>query len=177
MVGGDYFALLGIPRVFAIDEAVLDANYRERSKEVHPDRHVQADAGTRAAAVGDTMDLNKAYKALRKPGTRAEHLLGLYGVQIESNESLDASFLAEILELREELDAAIAAKNAEKLEQLEESMLDRRDALISRVASSFAAVEETPANVAPLDEIKRALIELRYVVRYLEQFDDLEEAA
>ena len=47
-------------------------------------------------------------------------------------------------------------------------MLDRRDAALERIATLFAEVEGGGESGSRLAEIKRELIVLRYVDRYLE---------
>ena len=106
MMQSDYFLLLGLERRFAIDRAELERRYLERSREVHPDRQVGRPANERAAAAGEAMQLNLAYRALKRELPRAEHLLQLAGVRIGDNEPVKQDLLTEMLELREELAAA-----------------------------------------------------------------------
>lgn len=47
--------------------------------------------------------VNKAYNCLLTPLKRAEHLLKLYGNHINENQSVDANFLIEMMELNEEV--------------------------------------------------------------------------
>lgn len=173
----NYFALLGLPLRYAVDPEELERRYLERSRQVHPDRFVGAEAGERVKALGASMELNEAVKALRDPVRRAEHLLLLFGVAIGTNEQLDPTFLMEILEAREELAEAQTRGDQAEVMRLEEEMQQRRDASIEAVAERFAAVEsgETGAGRdALLAQIKRELILLRYVDRYLEAAVDEE---
>jgi len=172
--GKDFFEMLGVERRFDLDTDVLEKNYRERSKEVHPDRHVGKEASERVAALQDSMDLNRAVKTLGKPVPRAEYLLSLMGVTIGEHERLDPSTTMAILEAREELAIALAAGDEDKLEELEEAMLDRRDRGVARIGELFAALG-APPSPAELESIKRELILMRYVNRYLEQFDDIDD--
>ena len=163
-----YFELLGLPERYALDPAVLERAYLERSREVHPDRFASAPSGERLAAVQRSVELNDAYQTLRKPVRRATYLLARHGVTIGDNERIaDAGFLMQILELREELAEARAAGRTEEVSRLEAAMKGHHRALIGALAERFAAVEAGDAGA--LAAIKQTLIELRYVDRYLEE--------
>lgn len=171
----DYFSLLGLPAIYAIDKDELESRYLERSREVHPDRFVGAGARQRVEALGQTMELNEAYKILRDDARRAEHLLARHGIAIGGNEQLDPTFLMDVLEAREELAEAQADGDQAAIARLEDSMLDRRDAILEAVAGLWERVEAgEPDETGTLGEIKRQLILLRYVARYLEAADGLD---
>ena len=157
----DLFALFGLPASFELDRGSLERAYLERARDAHPDRFAAAPAAERAAAVGRAMELNQAYKTLRDPVRRAEYLLGRAGVTIGGNEQIDAGFLAEVLDLREELAEARAAGRTADVARLEGAMKARRKALIAVLGPALAG--------GALDDAKRALIELRYVARYLDE--------
>jgi molecular chaperone HscB len=157
-----YFQLLGLPETFDLEPAVIERSYLERSKESHPDRFASAPAGERLAAVQRSIELNDAYKTLRRPVARAEYLLRRHGLTIGDNERIeDADFLMKILSLREELADARSEGRTEEVARLEGSMKGHHRALVASLAQLFAADR--------LREVKQALIELRYVDRYLEE--------
>ncbi len=168
----NFFRELGVKPTFALDLEELEQHYLERSKERHPDRFVNAAASERVAALSSSMTLNEAYKVLKSARKRAEHLLNLHGVTIDGvGDKLDPAFLLEILEAREELAEAQVAGDFASVARLEEAMLDRRDASLATIASRWATVEasgEGSKRASELLEIKRELIVLRYVDRYLE---------
>lgn len=166
----DYFALFRLPERYAIDRDQLERRYLDRSREVHPDRFVGADAGQRVKALSATMQLNEAYKILGDDIRRAEYLLACRGLTIGGNEQLDPAFLMDVLEAREDLAAAQARGDHKQIIQLEDAMLDRKDAALSRVGALWAEYEAGEAAVLP--EIKTQLILLRYVARYLEAASD-----
>jgi molecular chaperone HscB len=171
----DYFSLLGLPAIYDVDKDELESRYLARSREVHPDRFVGADARARVEALGATMELNEAYKILRDDARRAEHLLARHGLTIGGNEQLDPGFLMEVLEAREELAEAQAAGDQAAIARLEDAMLDRRDAALAEIARLWEVVEAGPDSMSdeaqPLEAIRRELIVLRYVARYLEATD------
>jgi molecular chaperone HscB len=152
----DEFAALGVARRFELDDAELDARYRELSRKLHPDRFARADARQRMWSMQATTTLNQAYKRLKAPLARAEALLALGGLTIGENEQVEGPLLFEIMELRERLEeqrdvAAVQATAREK-----------RDAALAEVARGFAAAAPN------LPAIKAALIAIRYYDRLLE---------
>lgn len=68
----DFFALLGLPRSAALDEAVLQAAWHEKSRVAHPDQP----GGSAALAA----EVNAAYETLSAPEKRLKHLLELHAV-------------------------------------------------------------------------------------------------
>ncbi len=167
----DHFAVLGVNRSYALDIDELETRYLERSKKVHPDRFVNAEASQRVAALSSSMQLNESYKLLRSAAKRAEHLLALHGASIDGNEKLDPTFLMAILEAREELSEALAQGDRDEVARLEDSMLERKDVALDQVATLFAEIEAGQSANERLMAIKRELIILRYVERYLEAIE------
>ena len=163
----DYFQILGLGRRFAIDPAELERRYLERSREVHPDR-VAADQ--RVAAAGDAMQLNQAYRALRRELPRAEHLIQLEGVRIGDNEPVGAALLHEMLELREELASAKMAGDRAAVERLEAAARARERGELDQLGRLFARLESGDREALPA--IKDQVILLRYLARYREAFED-----
>lgn len=169
--GADYFELLGLPHRYEVDRDALEANYLQRSKQVHPDRFVNAAASERVAALQQSMTLNQAYKTLRKPMSRAEYMLERAGVNIGANEAVDPELLMEVLELREELADAKHARDTALLRKLGAQMEDRQGAAFGRVAELFGRLD-AGGDSAVLDDIKTEIVVLRYINRYLDEIDD-----
>ena len=66
----DSFAVLGLPRMAALDEQTLHRAYTEHSRTAHPDH-----GGDEAHAA----QVNAAYETLRSPEKRLKHLLEIAG--------------------------------------------------------------------------------------------------
>jgi molecular chaperone HscB len=166
----DYFELLGLPRRFAVDGAELERRYLERSRDAHPDR---------GGAAAQAMELNQAYRALRRELPRAEHLLQLEGSPIRDDQRVAPALLAEILELREELAEARAAGDRAALDRLERAARQRERAELDELAARFAALEALPAGAPGRPERLAAAVDqvvvLRYLARYREAFEDEEQ--
>jgi molecular chaperone HscB len=163
------FALLGVEERFDLDAQELERRYRERSKEVHPDRFAKAPPADRLRAMEASQSLNDAFRLLKNPTARAEHLLALRGVVLDDKEPVPQDFLLEILELREALAEAKRASDAAGVARMEGDMRARAEASLARVGELFAAGGE-------LDEIKRELVRLRYFQRFLDEVEGVEAA-
>lgn len=168
----DPFAVLGLEPRFDLDVATLEARFRERSRELHPDRFAMAPAAERAQALIRSRALNDAYQVLRRPQSRAEHLLSRVGLSIGDRERLEPAFLAEILELREELADARHAGRTDDVARHEAAMKVRQKSILDQLVPLFAAGDSDALALA-----RRHLITLRYVARYLEECDVALEAA
>src|SRR5690348_7830104 len=70
----DKFAVLGFAPSFDAPQG-LDDRYRALSRKLHPDRFARAGAQERRYSLEQTTRLNDAYKILKDPVRRAEHLL------------------------------------------------------------------------------------------------------
>ncbi len=159
----DAFSLLGLTPAFDVDVAALEKAFFERSKELHPDRFASAPAAERVVALSRSRALNDAYQILKKPVPRAEYLLAQGGVTIGDNERLDPAALMPILEERELLAEAIQAKRLPEIEKMQAAMQANRARELELVRDGFARKD--------LAAVKRSLILVRYIERYLEACD------
>jgi molecular chaperone HscB len=161
----DYFSLLGLPRKYQVDLAELERRYLELSREVHPDR-----AG--AAAAGQAMSANQAYRTLKRELSRAEHLLALEDVRIGDNEPVPQALLGEMLELREELDEARRLGDRAALDRLEREAKRRERSELDRLSVLFDELEGDGDRASVLQDIRAQVVALRYTARYREAFED-----
>ena len=170
-----HFELLELPQRYALDPALLEARYRERSRHWHPDRFSRAPAAERAAVLARATDLNDAYKTLRSDARRAQYLLKLEGIDLGkegpgSNLAVDTEFLAAILELREELVEARQTHDAARLQDLTATVQTRMTALKQQIADGFAQLEA--ADAAPREATLQALVQAVFAQRYYQRFCD-----
>ena len=158
----DKFAILGVPRRYDLSSDELEARYRERSRAVHPDRFAKAPPAERLRALQASTELNDAFRALRSPVGRAEHLLELGGHKLGERDLVSQELLLEILELREGLAEARAGGDQARLRELTGDVSARHPAAMSRIGDLFATGGD-------LAEIKQELISLRYFQRFLDE--------
>ena len=100
-----HFELFGLPRSFDVDLELLDRNYRELQRKIHPDRFVNASDQERRISMQQATQINEGYRVLKDPLMRGRYLLELDGRDFddERNTTSDTAFLMEQMELREAL--------------------------------------------------------------------------
>ena len=105
---GDYFAFLGLPRQLVIDAQDLDRRFRDLSRKFHPDFYYNATPAERLASLERSSYLNDAYRAIKQPVSRIEHLLTIEGLPMgksdEGTAKVPPGLLEEVFALNEELD-------------------------------------------------------------------------
>src|SRR5947209_7480178 len=124
----DRFAVLGVQPAFD-EPAGLDDKFRALSRKLHPDRFARATPQERRYSLEQTTLLNEAYKTLKDPVRRAEHLLRLRGVNGEPK--MSPAFLEETLEDRERL--LEAKTSGEPLDALADGVREKRDRTLRQV--------------------------------------------
>jgi molecular chaperone HscB len=171
----DYFHVLGIPRVFAVDPVDLERRYKEATKILHPDRFARADAQARRASLERSVQLNEAWQTLKDPVRRAEYLLSLHGVDIGERAGggrrdqsgahatlpVPQSLLVEVMELREALAEAQANKDLREVEALLRKVCGRLEAVMDDVGK---ALSTSPPDVGMA---AARLVMVRYYRRFL----------
>jgi molecular chaperone HscB len=131
---GDFFALFQMPRRYAVDDARLEAAYRDVQARVHPDRFAHLPENERRVSMQWAAHANEAYRTLRNPLMRARYLLELTGhdPQVESNTAMPADFLMRQMTLREAIEEA-----------REEGDVDTLDVLLRKLRNEAKAMENT----------------------------------
>lgn len=105
---GDYFSFFGLPRKLGVDSPDLERRFRDLSRKFHPDYFYNAPPAERLASLERSSYLNDAYRTLRNPAARIEHLLAVEGLAQETSEQgsvkVPPALLEEVFALNEELD-------------------------------------------------------------------------
>jgi molecular chaperone HscB len=158
--GVDKFALLGFGQSLDLDEAALDEKFRGLSRKLHPDRFARASAQERRYSLEQTTLLNDAYKTLKDPARRAEHLLELRGVKGEPK--MSPEFLEQTLEDRERLMEAKAS--GQPLDELARGVREKRDATLAEARALLG-------NGGDLSRAAELIARMRYYARYLDEVE------
>lgn len=79
----DYFAVFGLPQKLRIDTRALEKQFYAMSRRLHPDRFVNRPPVEQEEALRQSSLLNDAYRTLRDPVQRTQHLLALEGIELE----------------------------------------------------------------------------------------------
>jgi molecular chaperone HscB len=183
----DFFEVLGLPRVFHLDERALETRYLALSKETHPDRFAKALPREQLEAVVRSTELNDAYKTLKDDIKRAEYLLKLEGIHIGDDKPIapstgetkqlvvDPRLLLEIMELREQLTVAQHGRDTATVERLSGEVRQRHADALQSIDASFTAFA-SDGDRTRLDAVARALVSLRYYGRFLDEVAAHEDA-
>ncbi len=168
----DRFAVMGLPRSYDLDERTLEETFRSLSRKLHPDRFARRPPRERRFSLEQTTLLNDAYRTLRDPVKRAEHLLALRGVKVAGEErgsaALPQEFLEQALEDREKLLEAKMEGGPEAVAKLAEGVRGKRREAMEEVARALR--EERPTQ-AQLEQAGQLLARLRYYARYLDEVE------
>jgi molecular chaperone HscB len=79
----DYFTFFALPRKLNLDIALLEREFYELSRKLHPDLNARADRREQEWSLEQSSLLNDAYRTLKDPIKRTEYLLRLEGVELE----------------------------------------------------------------------------------------------
>lgn len=143
----DDFELMGLPKQFALDRAVLDERWKTLQKQAHPDKFAGEGGVAQRVAMQWSVRINEAYQRLKNPLQRAAYLCELYGVpvQAEDNTSMPAAFLMQQMEWREALDDASSESDVDELTlevaSVKRSMLQKCEQLLHSVEGAQEAVQ------------------------------------
>mmetsp|Transcript_6433 Transcript_6433/g.9420 ORF Transcript_6433/g.9420 Transcript_6433/m.9420 type:complete len:206 (-) Transcript_6433:127-744(-) len=133
----DYFEVIGIQRTFETSPEELKQLYREKMKEMHPDKHTLKPLEERELVAEKTSEMTMAYNMLKDDYERALHLLELKGHPIEDNLSgniLGAEFLMQVMSIREEVEES--KSNEDLSRQLQENKIRISEA-VEDLAAAF----------------------------------------
>ena len=185
---GDYFSFLGLPRLLVIDQAQLERRFRDLSRQFHPDYFYNAAPGERLASLERSSYLNDAYRALRNPISRIEHLLAIEGLPPAKSEDGTAKvppgLLEEVFELNEQLDdireqresGADPAALASRIEAAR-APIDRKREEHEREVEALCARWDQQSSASPaerratLDALRERLLERNYINNLLASID------
>jgi molecular chaperone HscB len=181
---GDYFLFFALPRKLVIDMAELDRRFRDLSRKFHPDFYYNASPAERLASLERSSYLNDAYRALKQPVSRIEHLLTIEGMPLgksdEGAAKVPPGLLEEVFALNEELDeirdlresgtdaATLAARLATARQPIEAKRDEHERALVE-ASEQWDRQADAPAEVrrATLESLGRLLLERNYITNLL----------
>jgi molecular chaperone HscB len=102
------FEIFSLPLVFDLSTRLLERQYLNMQKNLHPDKFVLKSDQERHYAEQRSAEVNEAYAVLKDPIQRAKHLLGQLGFKVgeEDERVSDTNFLMYVLETRERIEEA-----------------------------------------------------------------------
>jgi len=177
---GDYFSFLGLPRKLTIASAELERRFRELSRKFHPDYYYNASPAERLASLERSSYLNDAYRTLRNPVSRVEHLLAIEGLPSSTSNQgttkVPPALLEEVFALNEELDeireeresgadpAVLGARLAAARMPIDRKR-DEHERQLQELAMRWDSQELASAQEkrATLDALRERLLERNYI--------------
>jgi molecular chaperone HscB len=149
----DLFELFSLSKEFYLDLERLDSKYFELQKKYHPDKYGADDISTH---------VTKSYQILKSPLLRAQYLLSLENIIVnsEDKDSIKPSpeMLEMILDAREELSLF---KKKDEYENFRKEKTILKDQLITKISDNFLHKN--------YQEAASQTIHLRYVMKLLEE--------
>ena len=188
---GDYFTFFGLPRKLTIAQDELERRFRELSRQFHPDYYYNATPAERLASLERSSYLNDAYRALRTPATRIEHLLAIEGLPSTKSEGesgaakVPPALLEEVFELNEELDdireqreagadPSVLAKRIDAAREPIDRKRVEHERQIDALSAQWDSQAETGTPVerrATLEALRERLLERNYINNLLATID------
>ena len=184
---GDYFAFLGLPRRLTIAPQDLEQRFRELSRKFHPDYYYNAPPAERLASLERSSYLNDAYRTLRNPVSRVEHLLAIEGLPSTSfgqGGKVPPALLEEVFALNEELDeirelresgadSTSLSARLSKARQPIDRKRDEHEKQLAELAARWDSQEQAPAEDrrATLEALRERLLERNYINNLLATID------
>jgi len=165
----NYFQLFALPASFAVDQTQLSKSFRERQKELHPDRFTAADDQQQRLSVQASAYVNEAYATLKDAVKRAKYLLFIKGVNLDEDldTSVDTAFLMEQMVLREQLEEVAEQDDPfAALAELSAQVKTRMTELSNDFAADYAAENLSQAR----DNVRKLL----FLNRLRQQAHELE---
>jgi molecular chaperone HscB len=178
---GDYFTFLGLPRKLVLEAPMLEARFRDLSRQFHPDYFYNAPPAERLASLERSSYLNDAVRTLRNPVSRIEHLLAIEGLppakSEEGSATVPPSLLEEVFALNEELDeirelreagedpASLAPRLAAAREPIDLRRAEHERQLTA-LSEQWDALRESGAPTekrALLESLRERLLERNYI--------------
>lgn len=128
----NFFQLFGLPTVFGVDLAVLEANHQKLVTQMHPDRFVSASEAERRIAEQFAGHVNHGLAVLADPVRRAKYCCERLGVKFNDAKppQFPPAFLMQQMEWREQIEQWSTSISAEP-------PVEAMNALLVRVNKEF----------------------------------------
>jgi molecular chaperone HscB len=166
--GCDLFALFSMDQTFMLNEAQLEASFKDLQKVLHPDKFATKSLQERDASATASSTVNQAYQMLRDPVERARYLLQRHGSSVldEGGDSIqDPALMMEMFSIRESVENATSI---EVLREVQENVQVEVDA-------ACVALQQC-LDQKMLYALPHAAVRLKYYSKVMEEIQAREEA-
>ncbi|XP_039515810.1 iron-sulfur cluster co-chaperone protein HscB [Pimephales promelas] len=159
----NYFDILNCAQTFSLDTQKLQKRYLELQRSLHPDNFGQKSLKEQEYSEEQSALVNKAYRTLQKPLSRAVYMLELQGVLLEegTDATADPAFLLEVMEINESL---AETRSQDEVNAIEQSVREKLKGLIEQMNSSL--------NKGDLLTAKGLLAQMKYFTNIEEKVKD-----
>ena len=160
----DYYGSLDLPPLkLNLDVADLEKRFHAASRRLHPDRFARAPLAEQQEALDLSSLLNDAYRTLRDPLRRAEHVLKFSGFNIgeQGNKDVPTDLLEEVFDLNMALEDA---GQQDEVTAVRERLVGMREEIDQRLPKLFAAHD---AGGTVLEELRGLLNRRRYIANLI----------
>jgi molecular chaperone HscB len=181
---GDYFRFFGLPRKLRVDPGDLERRFRELSRKFHPDYFYNAPPAERLASLERSSYLNDAYRVLRNPVARIDHLLAIEGLpsakSADGTAKVPPSLLEDVFALNEELDeirelresggdAAALRARLDLARRPIDRKRDEHERQLEELMARWDTQQDAPApeKRATLNALRERLLERNYITNLL----------
>lgn len=166
----NHFELFELPVQFSLDSAELSTRFRQLQRQFHPDNFAADSDAEQLAAVQKAAQINDGYQTLKSPTRRAEYLLVLEGVDLQSEQETlkDLDFLMQQMAWREELETISEQADPEMdLAEFDDKVRLEQKAILSRLSAQLESKDWALA----ADTVRK----LKFIDKLREEISRLEE--
>ncbi|ARU31753.1 Fe-S protein assembly co-chaperone HscB [Sulfuriferula sp. AH1] len=163
----NHFELFDLKPQFELDNATLEAAYRQLQAQVHPDKFAHLSEAEKRASMQWSTRVNEAYQTLKSPLNRAVYILQLNGINAlsETNTQLAPVFLMQQIEWREAIQDARDGSDLGALQQIEREIAAQtkiwREQLLAQLDQQHDLVAAT-----------NTVRQLKFVDKIMSEIDD-----
>lgn len=135
------FVLFNLPESFDIDKKLLNEQYLNLQKALHPDKFAHCSEQEQRLAIQKSAQINDALEILKNPISRAEYLIALRtgNIDFQEKSNQDMDFLMQQMQWRELLEDIESTKNftqytdlCDEVDNMEKDILKQlRDSLLN----------------------------------------------
>lgn len=164
----NYFDFYGLPMSVDLDKGQIKKVYFKKSRELHPDMHSNADSERLKRIEEESAINSKAYEVLSNFDSRLNHLLECLSEGPLESPTLSATFLMEMMEINESVEFMTDADK----EELRADVINR-EAHLKAQLGDLVSQDLRSISEEELDSLKSYFFERKYLLRILENLDNL----
>lgn len=164
----NYFEFYDLPVKLELDKGRIRKQYILNSRKYHPDHHADASPEEREEVLRMSTLNTEAYETLGDFSRRLDHIMKILGGGVVEAPKLSPVFLMEMMELNE----SVESMTDEEKQVLRSEVKNRNQTALSTLGELKNKDLRTCSD-DELDSIKSYYFERKYLLRILENLDNL----